>query len=75
MSIFRITNRRDDLAPQAECPKCHMEFTLGVNGTVDGCDNCLGTQRAVNGYVLEEPMCCCYERVGDNPNCPVHGGQ
>lgn len=22
----------------------------------------------------DEPVCCCYEFAGDNPNCPVHGG-
>ncbi len=21
-----------------------------------------------------EPICCCYEFAGDNPNCPEHGG-
>jgi hypothetical protein len=75
MSIFQTNNRRVDLAPRAECPLCHMEFTLGVDGTVDGCDRCLGVTRASNGYVVEEPMCWCFERVGNNPDCPVHGGQ
>ena len=22
----------------------------------------------------DEPECCCYEYMGDNPNCPKHGG-
>lgn len=21
-----------------------------------------------------EPICCCFEVLGDNPNCPEHGG-
>lgn len=29
----------------ATCPHCHEGFTLGVNGTVNGCDQCLGILR------------------------------
>lgn len=24
--------------------------------------------------IVEQPLCCCYEREGDNVNCPVHSG-
>lgn len=55
-----------------KCHHCGEEFTLGVNGTKDGCDACTKTERAVNGYVIEPP-CYCYEIVGDNVACPTHG--
>lgn len=22
---------------------------------------------------MSDPICCCYELAGDNPNCPIHG--
>lgn len=28
---------------------------------------------AVTRTIVEPPLCCCYEREGDNVNCPVHG--
>lgn len=31
------------------CPKCGFEYTLGIDGVVDGCDNCLGIQRDATG--------------------------
>lgn len=70
-SLFSTIARGAHLAPQAECPKCHETYTLGVDGTVEGCDQCLGVTRALNGYVIEEPACACYEVIGDNKNCPV----
>lgn len=27
------------------CPHCGTEYTLGVNGTVDGCDQCDNIER------------------------------
>lgn len=55
-----------------KCPHCGEEFTLGVNGTKDGCDDCTGTERAVNGYALQTE-CWCFEIIGDNDDCPKHG--
>lgn len=71
MSLFD-NKRHAQYAPKMECPICQKEFTLGVNGTTDGCDGCTGTVRATNGFVIE-PECACYEFVGDNPNCKAHG--
>lgn len=31
----------------------------------DGCMTAAG--------IYQGAQCCCYERVGDNPACPVHG--
>lgn len=28
-----------------KCPHCRKAYTLGVDGTVDGCDECTGTVR------------------------------
>lgn len=60
------------------CPHCQMRYTLGVNGTVDGCDECKSIIRnALDGSIVTEPLprCWCFELVGDNPDCPQHGGQ
>ncbi len=60
--------------PTMTCPQCGGKYSLGVNGTVNGCDECTHTERAANGYVIEpctgvDPIRC------DDPNCPVHGGE
>ena len=35
------------------CPKCKKNYILGVNGVVNGCDECTGTKRNLpGGYVL-----------------------
>ena len=34
------------------CAKCGDEYTLGVNGTVDGCDACEGIQRNRAGQII-----------------------
>jgi predicted nucleic acid-binding Zn-ribbon protein len=31
--------------------KCGKKFTLGVNGTIAGCDKCTGVERDKDGYV------------------------
>lgn len=68
-----MCKRRSDLAPLVVC-HCGKEFTLGVNGTVDGCDECNGTVRAANGYVLEEAGCTGKDPSRcDDVRCPVHG--
>ena len=72
-SLFSIIARGANRAPKAICPKCQHEYTLGVNGTVDGCDRCTHTTRAINGYAVEDRSCCCYEYEGDNELCPKHG--
>lgn len=63
-------------AREATCQYCGIEYTLGVNGIVDGCDDCTGTERASNGYALKKqstPVCFCLEVQGDNARCPEHG--
>lgn len=30
---------------QLTCPSCSDEYTLGVNGTINGCDRCEGITR------------------------------
>ena len=72
-SIFSTHARRADLAPKQTCQHCQEEFTLGVNCTKDGCDECTGTERAVNGFAIDPEQCRCFEKMGDNPNCPRHG--
>jgi hypothetical protein len=46
------------------CPHCGDEYTLGVDGTVDGCDECLGITRAVNGYAIDEEPLTVIEEEG-----------
>lgn len=71
-SLFSTIARTTPQPPTEVCPQCHQTFTLGVTGTVDGCDKCTGITRATNGYALEETPCFCYEIIGDNPNCKRH---
>jgi hypothetical protein len=33
-----------------QCPHCGNIYTLGYNGVVGGCDNCLGVERDNHGY-------------------------
>lgn len=35
------------------CPICGQEFDMGYNGTVNGCDTCLGIVRDEDGYIYE----------------------
>ena len=70
-SLFSVVARGADRAPVQECPKCHKEFTLGVNGTVDGCDECNGVTRDLAGFAWDG--CLCFDIVGDNYQCPHHG--
>lgn len=67
-SVFSTRAR----TPMMTCPQCGGEYSLGVNGTVNGCDDCAGVERAANGYVIDcctgvDPIRC------DDPNCHVHG--
>jgi hypothetical protein len=35
-----------------KCPKCGKDYVMGVNGVVNGCDECTGTVRNLpGGYV------------------------
>lgn len=34
----------------ARCQSCGRIFRMGYNGTVDGCDSCMGVERDRNGY-------------------------
>lgn len=72
-SLFSTHARRADLAPVQTCPKCQRQFTLGVNGTVDGCDECTGVERLPNGFAVQNMTCHCLEHIGDNEHCPTHG--
>lgn len=38
------------MSKKSICPKCGKPFSMGDNGTVDGCDGCTGVQRDRNGY-------------------------
>jgi hypothetical protein len=60
------------------CPHCQHKYTLGVNGTIDGCDACESVIRnTIDNTIISDgaalPGCWCYERIGDNPDCPEHG--
>lgn len=36
------------------CPHCEHKYTLGVNGTVDGCDECMHVIRnAVDNTIID----------------------
>ena len=37
----------------ATCPHCGHEYFVGVNGTVDGCDDCLGIERTSHGTIIQ----------------------
>lgn len=72
-SLFSTHARRADRAPKVVC-SCGEEYTLGVDGTVDGCDECNGIVRTPNGYVIEEAFCTGTDPVRcDDENCPRHG--
>lgn len=36
------------------CPHCEKPYTLGVTGTVDGCDICENIIRNTDGTVIDE---------------------
>ena len=73
MTIYDPT-RRADQAPRMLCLTCLNEFTLGVDGTEDGCDRCTGAVRATNGFVIDQPQCTGLDPVRcDDDKCPVHG--
>lgn len=36
---------------QAICQLCGKTYDMGYNGTIDGCDDCLGVQRDMRGHV------------------------
>ena len=59
-----------------KCTQCGEDCVLGVNVTTEHgniiCDECSNTERDHKGMVVQ-PLCCCYEILGDNPNCKVHG--
>ena len=35
-----------------ECPTCECDYTLGVTGTIVGCDQCCGTERSRTGMIV-----------------------
>lgn len=39
------------MAKSAVCPNCRKHYRMGYNGTVDGCDKCMGVVRDGDGYV------------------------
>lgn len=36
------------------CPHCEKKYTLGKDGTVEGCDVCLKIIRNLDGTVIED---------------------
>ncbi len=73
-SLFSTHARRADLAPRQTCPQCERVYTLGVNGTIDGCDECTDTHRALNGYAIDEVPCTGTDPIRcEDPKCPKHG--
>lgn len=40
---------------ETECPICHSTYTMGVTGTKDGCDECLGIVRnPIDNTIIED---------------------
>lgn len=39
------------------------------DGSAELCSVCFGKRDAT------EAPCCCFQYIGDNPGCPVHGAQ
>ena len=37
------------------CSECLAEYTLGVDGTVLGCDRCQGITRNAKGMIIPDP--------------------
>lgn len=64
---------------KATCTNCGTEFQMGKNGITtangDQCDECAGVVRGRDGTAIEsaEEHCYCFEKMGDNPECPLHG--
>lgn len=48
-----VTNVKKVIKKMIErtCPHCFKEYTMGVNGTVNGCDICEGIVRFPNGMI------------------------
>lgn len=42
----------DYTPPIEQCPKCRRNYQVGVNGTVEGCDECTGTERDFFGQII-----------------------
>ena len=41
--------------PQAAtCTHCGHEYLLGITGTIEGCDACLGIWRNLDGMIIEQ---------------------
>ena len=48
----------------SKCRKCKNGFVMGMNGTIDGCDECTGTVRDSHGYAWgPEENCHTYQDV------------
>lgn len=46
------------------CPCCDKRYTLGVDGTIEGCDKCMTVIRnALDGTVIEEDVMTDMENV------------
>lgn len=39
------------LTTERTCPHCLQLYTMGINGTVEGCDTCEGIVRFPNGMI------------------------
>ena len=54
-SIFTVHARSagSPQPPTQTCPHCQSQYTLGVDGTVDGCDDCTGIVRDRAGFAWD----------------------
>lgn len=41
------------MSVKTKCPKCGRSCIMGVNATVDGCDECTGVRRDFRGWAWE----------------------
>ena len=39
-----------EIEMKEKCKKCGKTFTMGVDGTIDGCDACTGVQRTADEF-------------------------
>lgn len=62
-----------------KCPYCRRVYILGLDGTVDGCDQCEGVVRnPLDHTIIKEVFsfeveCTCDGANGSNLRCPKHG--
>jgi hypothetical protein len=50
----RVKAKRQELYV-AVCQNCERNYTLGITGTVEGCDTCLGIERNPRDHSIINP--------------------